>query len=300
MSKPRIVVLMGGPDAERNISIASGTAIANALKKNHEFQTSLELIKTPTVKDLSEMQADVFFPALHGPFGEGGELQRLLEKTSVPFVGSNSIVAANAMDKITSKEVAQDYGIPTPQWQVVNDADNINLQTPLVLKPIDDGSSFDIYICQHDRELREPLQKLLKQRKSVLAESYKNGREITVGIVDREVLPTIEIIPESGNYDFAAKYERDDTKYIINPPLRDELCVEWSVKIVEAMNIRDLARVDFIVDDEGPWFLEVNTMPGFTDHSLLPKAAAHVGWDMTTLCSKLVKCALTRESKIEF
>jgi D-alanine-D-alanine ligase len=101
----------------------------------------------------------------------------------------------------------------------------------------------------------------------------------------------IEIVPCTGNYDFAAKYERNDTEYILDPQLPDQTCVSWAKEIVKKMNIRDLARVDFIIDDDGPWFLEVNTMPGFTEHSLLPMAASHAGLDMTALCTKLIEAA---------
>ncbi len=290
MKKPKVVVLVGGPDAERKISIASGTAIAEALNTNQSFCTTLELIDTPTVDDILALNADVIFPALHGPYGEGGPLQTILESANVPFVGSGSIAAAKAMDKIESKKIAIKLGIQTPNWNEITSS-VCPLQPPLVLKPIDDGSRVDIAICMNAQEVENELPKLLRHRTELLAESYKKGREITVSVIHGEALPIIEIIPSSGNYDFAAKYERNDTKYILDPQLPDQTCVLWAVEIVKEMNIRDLARVDFILDNEGLWFLEVNTMPGFTDHSLLPMAASHAGLDMTDLCTKLIVTA---------
>ena len=287
MMKPKVVVLIGGPDAEREISVASGTSIATALKKNQAFYTTLELIDTPTVEEVLSFKADVIFPALHGPYGEGGPLQELLEQANIPFVGSGSIASASAMDKIKSKQIAQNLGIRTPEWVDVS-TPNCSLPTPLVLKPINDGSSVDIAICNNTQEVEDTLPELLLHRNTLLAESYKLGREITVGVIDGEPLPVIEVVPSTGNYDFAAKYERIDTKYILNPHLPDQRCVSWAVEIVKEMNIRDLARVDFIVDEDAPWFLEVTTMPGFTDHSMLPMAPAHSGLDMTALCTRLI------------
>ena len=298
MSKPNIVVLMGGPDAEREISIKSGTAVAAALHKNPDFNTTLKLIDTPSTEELVSMNADVIFPVLHGPFGEGGPLQQLLEKAKVPFVGSSSIAAANAMNKVTSKEVAKKLGIPTPSWAVVQKAP-CELAPPLVLKPLDDGSSVDIAICKDTQEVNASLEKLLQKRTNVLAETFINGREITVGIINGKPLPVIEIIPQTGNYDFAAKYERNDTQYIVDPSIPDDRCISWSVQLVREMKLRDVARVDFIIDRDGPWFLEVNTMPGFTDCSLLPMAASHHGLSMVELCSKLVVAALARTTPVE-
>ena len=299
MTVPNVVILMGGPDAEREISIASGTAVSNALKKNSAYKTNLVLIDEPCIEEIAAMHADVIFPALHGPYGEGGRLQTVLEETGVPFVGSGSKACAIAMDKVASKKIAKELGIPTPDWSVVDHIEQPCLQTPFVLKPIDDGSSIDIFVCHEEHVAREALIDVLQRRKAMLAEEFKKGREITVGIACGRVLPTIEIIPQSGNYDFAAKYERSDTRYILDPPLRDQQCVEWALQLVDAMHVRDVARVDFIVDDNGPWFLEINTMPGFTDHSLLPMAAAHFNWDMSTLCSKLVASALSRSATAE-
>ncbi|MBC8202588.1 MAG: D-alanine--D-alanine ligase [Planctomycetes bacterium] len=290
MSKPHVVVLIGGPDAEREISIESGTAVSIALKKNPAFHTTLELIEMPTVEELVALKADVIFPVLHGPYGEGGPLQQILEQTNIPFVGSGSIASAKAMDKIASKQIAQNIGIQTPNWEKIT-TPICDLQPPLVLKPTDDGSSVDIVICKSEQEVQVALPKLLQHRNIVLAESYKQGREITVSVVCGNPLPVIEIVPFTGNYDFAAKYERDDTRYILDPQLPDQTCVFGALEIVKEMNIRDLARVDFIIDDDGLWFLEVNTMPGFTDHSLLPMAALHTGLDMTMLCTKLIESA---------
>ncbi|HIB00847.1 MAG TPA: D-alanine--D-alanine ligase [Phycisphaerales bacterium] len=298
MSIPNVVVLMGGPDAEHDVSIRSGTAVAQALSQSGEFNVQTISIQHTSEKDLIEMQADVFFPVLHGPYGEGGPLQKLLENTGIPFVGSGSKESETAMNKIKTKEIAKQIGIQTPNWGLLTEHIPCSVSLPLILKPIDDGSSIDMAICHDDKELEQARLELHKSRTSLLAESYICGREITIGIINGNPLPVIEIIPpkDCHTYDFAAKYERDDTQYIVDPVLPENPCVKNALELYSKMNINDIARVDFILNDQGPWLLEINTMPGFTDHSLIPMAAKHAGFSMPMLCSALVANALLRAS----
>ena len=298
MSMPAIAVLMGGPDAERDVSIASGTAVADALKKTGEFVIQSICIDRITQETIDTIDADVFFPVLHGPFGEGGELQLLLERCGKPFVGSGSKASAVAMDKCKTKEIAVSIGVATPPWNIVQTKDDLNLPLPLVLKPLDDGSSFGISLCHTETQLKEACESLLTGRK-YMEEGLIQGQEITIGIIDGTPLPIMEIIPppDLSYYDFEAKYERDDTQYILNPKLPPNTCIEQALCIYEKLQLRDLARVDFIVDNQSSWFLEVNTMPGFTDHSLLPLAAKETGISMQSLCRTLVELALHRTSR---
>lgn len=299
MSQLAVTVLMGGPDAERDISIKSGAAVAEALKQTEAFAVTEVIIDTTTTEELLQTQADVFFPVLHGPYGEGGPLQTILEQTQVPFVGSDFHTAQIAMDKVRTKEIARSIGIQTPDWQVLLQDTPCELTAPLILKPIDDGSSLDIEICDSSGEVTSARERLQKTRPAMLAETYVQGREITVGIIDGKPLPLIEIVPPTDidTYDFCAKYERDDTTYILEPNLPDLQCFKHALLLYEKLGVRDIARVDFMLDDRGAWLLEINTMPGFTPHSLVPMASKHAGIPMQVLCTTLVECAYKRRIK---
>lgn len=299
MSKLAVAVLMGGPDAERGISIKSGTAVAEALRNTNEFTVTEVLIDTTTTDELQQMNADVFFPVLHGPYGEGGPLQKLLEQTNIPFVGSDSQSSEIAMNKIRTKEIARSIGIQTPNWQELTHDTPCELAPPLILKPVDDGSSVGMAVCTTNEEVLRTRKQLQISRSLLLAESYIQGREITIGIIDGSPLPIIEIVTSQDieTYDFSAKYERNDTTYIFNPELPESNCVADAVSLYNELCVRDIARVDFMFDDRGAWLLEINTMPGFTDHSLVPMAAHHAGTSMQALCATLVQCAYRRKIK---
>ncbi len=296
MSKLAVTVLMGGPDAEREVSIQSGSAIAHALEQSNLFSVTSMIIDRITIDDLQKMHADVFFPALHGPYGEGGPLQELLEQNEIPFVGSGSHASRNAMDKVRTKEIAREAGIRTPAWCMLNTDHYCDIDVPLVLKPVDDGSSIDMAICHNEVAVATARKHLHASRDTLLAECYIQGREITVGLINGKPLPIIEIIPPKDilTYDYSAKYERSDTQFILDPTLPQNDCIESSLLLCQTMDIQDIARVDFIINDKGAWFLELNTMPGFTDHSLVPMAARHIDLNMVELCTSLVELAATR------
>jgi len=299
MSKLTVSVLMGGPDAERDISIQSGTAVATALEQSGSFNVHKQIIDTPTIEDIRNIEADVIFPVLHGPFGEGGPLQQLLEETQKTFVGSGSEAAALAMDKDATKRFAVQEGIQTPAWCLLTPKSQCDIDPPIVLKPVEDGSSVGISICLTLEEVEAQRHLLLQERSEVLAETFVQGRELTVGIIGGVPQPIIEIIPphDLQTYDYEAKYERDDTQYIIAPTLPANQCVEVAISLYGGMGIRDIARVDFILNETGTWLLEINTMPGFTNHSLIPMASRHLGIEMPELCSSLVEFAATRRIK---
>jgi D-alanine-D-alanine ligase len=298
--KPRVVVLAGGPDAEREVSLASGQAISDALRAGSQFEVEHMIIDRLDVAELAALDADVVFPALHGPWGEGGALQELLESAGRPFVGAGSESARLCMDKLRSKEAAKLAGIATP--------DAVELRTPLpetwpidppvVLKPIDDGSSVDVRICDSIDQARIDAADLLSRRSRVMAETYIPGRELTVGIVEPNVVSLIEIQPSVGFYDFEAKYEREDTGYVVEPELSTAVADAAranALLLFKSVGCRDLGRVDYRLDDNDQlWFLEINTIPGFTAHSLVPLGAAAAGINMTGLCEQLVSLALSR------
>jgi D-alanine-D-alanine ligase len=294
-----VLVLMGGPDAEREVSLLSGRAVAQALRDCGRFHVIEQVVDRPTAEELAALDGDVVFPVLHGPWGEGGPLQELLERVGRPYVGSRPPAAALAMDKLATKRVVEDAGVRTPRARRLEAVDECDLTLPLVLKPIDDGSSVDLSICRTDADVAAARGRLHEARGAVMAESYVTGREITVGILGSQPLPLIEIVPstEVEFYDYDAKYLRDDTQYLVDPELPGDLgeqCLDAAATAFSRTGCRDLARVDFVVSDDGPWFLEINTMPGFTSHSLVPMAAARLGLDMPALCGLLADAALDR------
>ena len=304
--RQNIAVLAGGPDAEREVSLMSGREIAAALNQDGRFAARLEVIDRLTGSDLSRIEGEVIFPALHGPWGEGGPLQRLLEADGRPFVGCGSVAAEIAMDKMLAKEVSQRIGVPTPAACVLRQPDDsCPVQPPLVLKPIDDGSSVDVFICRTAAEVAAGRARLHARRPRFMAEAFISGRELTVGVVGDRIGSLIEIVPSVEFYDYEAKYTRDDTRYTVNPDLPEKHATRIkadALRLFRAIGCRDLARIDFRYDDVTDpgearwWMLEVNTMPGFTSHSLVPMGEAAGGVPMPELCARLVETALARRS----
>ena len=294
-----VTVLMGGPDGERDVSLASGQAVAAALA-DADFAVHALTIDTLTAEQMQDVAGDVFFPVIHGPWGEGGPLQEILEADGRPYVGSGPHAARCCMHKHHTKQLASGLDIATPDWQWCVDRDTpITMTPPAVVKPAADGSSLGLHLCDTSDEILLAVDSVFSTHDEVLIERRIDGRELTVGMVLGEPLPIIEIQPCHGVYDYAAKYDRSDTAYIVNPTL------EWSLartlqqsaqRLCQEAGVRDLARVDFLLDDAGAWLLEVNTMPGFTGQSLLPKAAAAAGRPMPDLCRALVTAAIERSA----
>ena len=299
--QPKITVLMGGPDGEHDVSLASGRSVAAALVEAGFDQVIEHVIERRPLERVDDIPGDVLFPVLHGPWGEGGPLQQLLEHDGRPFVGCDSNAAAAAMDKHRTKLIARELDIATPDWEHVKTGETCTLKPPVVIKPVAEGSSLDLHIAHTIAEREAAIAHVLTHGEAVMAETFINGRELTVGIVDGTPLTTIEIKPASGLYDYEAKYRRADTRYIIGPELdgaSEEIMREAACRIYDGLDARHLARVDFLLSKEGPWLLEVNTMPGFTEQSLLPKAAEADGIPMPQLCRTLVEMALRDSTAI--
>lgn len=302
----RVVVLAGGVGGEREVSLAGARAVAEALRRGGHEVEHIE------IGELSRGEADrlpegVIFPVLHGEWGEGGVLQGLLEDAGRVFVGSVSGPAGVAMDKVRTLEVARSIGIPTAGSVCV---DSIPAQSPIalpvVIKPRRDGSSVGLRICRSREEWNEAREAVAREASARRAKSangpawiierFVRGRELTVGLLDGEALPIIEIVPPEGAYDYQAKYVRDDTRYVVDPDIPEGVCErlkDWTRSIAREIGIRHLARADYLLEQgAGPVFLEINTMPGFTDHSLLPLAARAIGLELSDVVSRLVQCAL--------
>ena len=292
-----VLVLAGGPDAEHDVSLRSGLAIADALRARGYTVTEHVIPHTATI-NLASLPGDVIWPALHGPWGEGGVLQHLLEADGRPFVGCDSAAAACCMDKDRIKAAATALRLDTPQWCVSTDVSDDLLDGEVVVKPVDDGSSIHLHMCDSIDATRTAVTAVLQGRDRVMVERRVRGRELTVAWLIDRCLPLVEIVPATGVYDYQAKYGRDDTAYVVDPELPADVvdrCHVATERITAECGVRDLARVDFLLDDAGtPWLLEVNTMPGFTASSLFPMAAAATGRSMTDVCAALISHAVAR------
>lgn len=307
-AKPHILVLGGGPDAEREVSLTSAKYVAQALRDCGRFEVTSLTIDRMTDAQMAGAPGDVIFPVLHGGWGEGGQLQELLECDGRPFVGSGSKAARWAMDKIATKAAAWRLGIPTPHAHILDLRDpTCPIEFPVVIKPVHEGSTIGLYVVTDPPGWERARGAIAAEAESGTRRSYmiepkiggrdpSPARELTVGIIGRKTLPIIEIKPAEGLYDYAAKYIRNDTRYILDPELPRAVADTvrlHSLQLAQEIGVRHLARVDFLLDAGGiAWMLEINTIPGFTDHSLVPMAARHAGVAMPQLCAGLVDLAL--------
>lgn len=301
----RVLVLAGGPDAERPVSLASAKGVARALAESG-YEVNAQTIDRPTGDQLSAMRGEVVFPVLHGVFGEGGPLQDLLEADGRPFVGSGPGPARLAMDKLATKIIAAACGsrveaqlevrVATPDAALVDPADlACPLPWPVIVKPVREGSSIGLVRCDDESAWRAARARAAPGC-ALMVERWIAGRELTVGVLDGRPLPIVEIVPACGVYDYQAKYDRNDTEYRIDPTLPTGVAraaQSVAVELARALGTRHIARVDLMLDEADTlWVFELNTMPGFTPTSLLPKAAAHAGLAMPQLCDRLVRSAL--------
>jgi D-alanine-D-alanine ligase len=249
-------------------------------------------------------EADAVFIALHGDVGENGQLQALLDMEGIPYTGSGYAGSLLAMDKDLTKQILTRAGVPNAPWLCIDlsagaerAADRIEAELgyPLVIKPCSGGSSVGVSMPENRAELMEALKTAAKYEAVLMAERRIIGRELTVSILDGEVLPAVEIIPLSGFYDYENKYQAGMTTEICPAPLTDaqaEALAAAAKRGFEALRLRGYARLDFILDEQNtPWCLEANTLPGMTPTSLLPQAAAAVGIDYDELCERMVRMA---------
>jgi D-alanine-D-alanine ligase len=292
------VVLKGGPSSERIVSLKSGVAVATALRQAGYRVTEIDVTEA-RLPDLPE-DTDVVFPALHGAFGEDGQVQALLEAAGVPYVGSDSQASALIMSKTRSKACVTAAGIPTPRAFPVLSADApvpAELRFPAIVKPDCQGSTVGMTrLLRPSSWWRRALRKAFAVDSGVFVEEFITGTEITVGLLDGTPLPVVEIVPPKGRmFDYDAKYDhrRGHTHYLCPPEAVSEAvqarAQELAATAYKALGAKDMLRVDFIVDAQGaPWFLEANSLPGFTGTSLLPMAASRHGLSFVELCAHLV------------
>jgi D-alanine-D-alanine ligase len=286
----RITVLKGGPSAEREVSLRSGAAVTEALR---EAGYAAEEVIVDDAGFVVPEGTDLVFLALHGTFGEDGQVQEILAARGIPFTGANAEVSRIAFDKERTKEKLREHGVPTPDGQMVRSLEEISLPLPVFVKPNAQGSSVGTHPATTREELAAAVADALKFDTSVLVERFIRGRELTVGVLGDLVLPIVEIRPLDGFYDYTNKYTKGRTDYFCPAPLTEEmtsLIQQFALKAHRATGYPVYSRIDFLLEEDlFPFCLEVNTIPGMTATSLLPKAAAAVGIDFPQLCRRIVE-----------
>jgi len=303
----KVAVLMGGPSGEHDISLRSGRGVVDALTRRG---WTIEPIVVPhgctageacafARDSLQRVGADVVFLALHGPFGEDGTVQALCEDLHLPYTGSTVLASRLGIDKVASKERFEAAGLSVPRWQVVDcsispirvDA----LACPLVVKPTGQGSSLGVSIVQREDQLPAALAAACRYGCRALIEEFVAGRELTVAVLGEEPLPIVEVRPRHPFFDYTAKYTAGVTEYLVPAPLAPAVAAAVQaagLNAHRALGCRHLSRTDLILrEDDVPVILEVNTIPGLTPMSLLPKAAACVSLSYEELCEQLVLMA---------
>jgi len=287
-----VAVLKGGFSAEREVSLESGAAIANGLRKAGYTVTEMD-VTSPDFTIPAGIEA--VFIALHGTFGEDGGAQARLTELGIPYVGADAEASRIAFDKILTEERLLKAGIQVPAGEVLSRGDAPSMKPPVAVKPPRQGSSVGCSLVFEESEWPLALADAWQYDDEILVQRFIPGREFTVGVVDGEVLPIVEIVTASGWYDYTAKYKVDTTRYVIPAELDAETAARMqktALKTFEALGARGFGRVDFRMTPEGEQYvLELNTIPGFTSHSLLPKAAAAAGIEFSALCDRIMKTA---------
>lgn len=304
MKPRRIGVVMGGASAERDVSMSSGRAVAEALlEAGHDAVPVLLGDGIDPLQALLDAQMDVAFLALHGRLGEDGCVQGMLEWLRIPYTGSSVLASALGMDKLKAKELFRLHNVPTPPYYVVDSASAAadleeihgSFGFPVVVKPRREGSSLGVSIAHNASELAQAVDEALQYDDGVLVERHIAGREVHVGILGDRVLGAIEVAPHGGIYDFAAKYTPGMTEYFMPArlgPARYRGVLNLAERAAQALDTEGAVRVDLIVTEgQNEYVLEVNTLPGMTPTSLLPKIAAAAGFDFTGLCEAILSRA---------
>ena len=294
MKKPnKIAVLMGGPGKEREVSLKSGKAIKEALQANC-YDVSSIIIDTDLVNLVEKLSSvDLVFLGLHGDIGENGTIQGFLEALGIIYTGSGPLSSAICMDKNISKIVAANNNILTPKWKLYNNInDNDEFKYPLVVKPNGQGSTVGLRIVHNEEELKPALEHAFNYDTSVLVEEYIEGRELTVMVLDGKAYPVCEIIPSHELYDFDCKYTAGMSKYICPAKIGVELTEnirQVSENLFHLFKCENYSRADFRMDSQNKfWFLEMNTLPGMTDTSLVPMSALAAGLSFNDLIDNIV------------
>ena len=302
----KIAVLMGGPGSEREVSLATGRGVAKALRslgaEVAEIDVRNENFELPNDVDLA-------FITIHGTFGEDGQIQKILERRGIAYTGEGVTASEIAFDKIRTKEKFREHGVTTPQWEVIHAGQRPTIPLPIVVKAPRQGSTVGVVIVKNENELESAIKEALKFDRELLIEKFVSGRELTIGVLGDQALPILEIIPKGGFYDFNNKYP------FLNPqagggaehvcpaniePLKTQEIQELALRAFRSAGLQVYARVDAILSESGePSILEINNIPGMTETSLLPEAAAVVGITYPDLCGQIIALSKVRQSSGE-
>jgi D-alanine-D-alanine ligase len=297
----KIAVLMGGPGSEREVSFATARGVAKALRS-----LGAEVIEVDVRDQNFQVPPDVdlAFLTIHGTFGEDGHVQKILEERGIAYTGDGVEESALTFDKIRSKEKFRAHGVRTPEWEVIQPGQRPSIPLPIVVKPPREGSTVGVVIVKNAGELESAVTEAAKYDRELLIEKFVPGRELTIGILGDQALPVLEIIPKGGFYDFATKYP------FLNPqsgasaehvcpaqidPAKTKEIQELALRAFRALGLQVYARVDVILSENGESFvLEANTIPGMTEASLLPEAAAAAGISYVDLCQRIISLSRAR------
>lgn len=300
----KVALLQGGLGAEKEVSLVSAQAVAKAFQALNIPYTIVES-DNHIVQTLSELKPDCAFLATHGKYAEDGTLQGICEYLKIPYTGSGVLASAICMDKCFFKNYISQHNIPTPDYQNLHLENQkpqevtVNIPYPFVVKPSREGSTIGISICNKKEELVPALKKALQYDTKILVESYIKGMELAVSFLLGKMLTPVEIVPKNNFYDYESKYESNETQYILPPRLEKKIieeCKSLALQIADISCVRTYGRVDFIIQQNTtPLMIEMNTLPGLTTHSLLPKSAQYDGIDFNTLILNILK-----EAKLDY
>jgi D-alanine-D-alanine ligase len=309
----KIAVFMGGSSEEREVSLNSGKAVAEALEKSSHQVTlyDVEWIGKNTIftsiDKISRDGTDLVFLALHGGLGENGGVQGILETAGISYTGSGITTSAIAMDKVVSKKLFRDSEIPTASWisgcfsEISPDQVKSRVGFPCVVKPVDQGSTIGLTVVKEPAGLADALKKASQTALIVMVESFLPGKELSVPVLGGKSLPIIEIRPKHETYDYECKYLPGMTDYLVPAPIPDKMANkigDLAEHVFRILGLRDIARIDFRLDGDGlPICLEANSLPGMTATSLVPKSAAAAGMDFQELVNAISEMAYKRKGK---
>jgi len=288
-----LVVLKGGPGSEREVSLRSGASVAAALRNAGAHVEEIELAGTEVAIPEG---TELVFNLIHGTFGEDGGLQQVLDERGVTYTGEGAEQSRVAFDKILTKQALVKAGVPTPRFEILSEGEQPTLPMPIVIKAPRQGSSVGVHLIHEPAGIDQALADCLLHGEEILVEELVTGRELTVGVIGDQALPVVEIKPNEGFYDYTNKYTKGATEYLVPAslsPSEMEAVQGVALAAVRALGLTVYSRVDVLLSPAGPTVLEINTIPGMTETSLLPKAAAAMGLDFTDLCCRIAERSLT-------
>lgn len=303
----KVGVIAGGVSSEREVSLRSGQSVFNALKDLGYNSVFIDA-GTDLCEKIKTEKIDIAFLVLHGGWGENGAVQGMLEVMGIPYTGSGVLASALAMDKVASKKIFLHHNIPVPIFKVINKKDYLNsgvsllpFSFPCVVKPANEGSSIGVNIVKDDKEFQSAINEAFKYGNRVIIEKFIEGREIHIGVLGDKALGGVEVRPKKGFYSYEAKYTKGLTEYILPPEIDEALyekLKELGLRAHRALDCKGATRIDMIVDQHGnPYVLEVNTIPGMTETSLLPKIASLAGYDFKGLVKEILEISLKDNEK---